>query len=79
MRYRLLDVPGRSGILIHAGNHAGEAPLKTDTQGCILLGAKLGKLHGQQAVLDSRLALHAFEAVMAKRDFELVIETSTGD
>ena len=34
--FRLLEVPGRSGILIHIGNYA--AGNKVDTQGCILPG-----------------------------------------
>lgn len=45
--WRLLDVPGRSGILIHAGN------TKADIQGCILVGLREYSL----GVLDSRLAM----------------------
>lgn len=45
--WRLLDVPNRSGILIHAGN------TKADIQGCILVGLKEYK----DGVLDSRLAI----------------------
>ena len=34
--FRLYDVPGRDGILIHIGNYA--AGKKVDTKGCILPG-----------------------------------------
>lgn len=40
MTYELQDVPGRSAILIHAGNTAG------DVRGCIALGNREGSLDG---------------------------------
>ena len=41
------DVPGRFGILFHAGNVA------EDTEGCILLGQHIDKLRGTRAVKNS--------------------------
>lgn len=50
--WRLLNVEARSAILIHAGN------TEDDTQGCILVGRKIGKLGGKPAILESRAALN---------------------
>jgi len=56
----LQDVPGRSEILIHAGNVAGDRNkgLRSDVDGCILVGSSRGHLYGQPAVLQSRVALN---------------------
>lgn len=70
----LHDVKGRSGILIHAGNFAGDRSLglNTDVYGCILLGKKLGFLHNQLAILNSRLAMSEFLDLVPE-EFELRI------
>lgn len=55
--WRLENVKGRDGILIHAGNTT------EDIEGCILVGKSFGKLKSKKtgkmlpAVLDSRSAL----------------------
>lgn len=74
--YRLLDVPKRSGILIHAGNFAGDRSLglRTDLLGCIALGMDRGVLSGQKVVTGSVLAISKFEAALGKKDFNLIIE-----
>lgn len=74
-RYRLLDVPGRHGILIHAGNHAGDTKkgLRSDAFGCILLGTKPAKVLGQDGIEGSRSAVAAFEKDLDQEDFELTI------
>jgi hypothetical protein len=45
--YQIMDVPGRSNVLFHAGN------VVAHTQGCVLLGETIGKLSGNRAVLNS--------------------------
>lgn len=51
-------VEGRTGILTHWGNVAGDQKMgfRTHSAGCILIGSYAGKLWGQRAVLASRRA-----------------------
>ena len=74
--YLLTGVPGRTGILIHPGNWCGDKAkgLKSDVQGCILLGLGIGELCGQRAITDSRAAVKAFIEDMGGKGFELTIE-----
>lgn len=63
--YELAGVPGRSEILIHHGNFCGDRAKgkQSDVRGCILVGVQHGTIHGQRAVIQSRVALsrlHAF-------------------
>ncbi len=73
--YQVCDVPGRTRILIHPGNLAGdkEKGLKTHTLGCLLPGKRLGRLtvrgKNQRAVLNSRTACHLIEREFNKDDF----------
>lgn len=74
--YRLRDVPERSGILIHAGNYAGDRTKlrRSDVEGCILLGMSRGTLRGQRVIAQSRHAIAAFVEFMAEKPFRLVIQ-----
>lgn len=49
--FAILDVPDRTHILMHAANRASEL------KGCISPGRRYGKLDGEFAVLNSRVAL----------------------
>jgi hypothetical protein len=73
--YLLLGVPGRSFILIHPANWAGDSKkgFRCNLHGCIGLGMRRGRLSGQQAVLASRLAVNKFNCVMGKQPFMLTI------
>ena len=55
--FEVKDVPGRSFILIHAGNYY------QDTKGCILLGAKFKDINsdGLRDVINSRVMIEALE------------------
>ncbi len=57
--YGVGNTPGRSHVLAHSGNWAGDIHrgYKSHVQGCILLGLRRGVLDGQRAVLVSRPAL----------------------
>ncbi|PIV80906.1 hypothetical protein COW53_07215 [bacterium CG17_big_fil_post_rev_8_21_14_2_50_64_8] len=77
---RVLDVVGRRGILIHAGNFAGDIRQGWDTnvQGCILVGTCRGIMQNtghqpQAAVLDSRAALAEVEALLMVGRWDMLI------
>jgi hypothetical protein len=73
--YLLEGVPGRSSILIHSGNVAGdvEKGLESDVLGCILLGQTRGTRRGQRAVLLSKPAVAAFVAEMQRQPLTVEI------
>lgn len=77
--YRLRDVPERSGILIHAGNYAGDRTKmkRADVEGCILLGMSRGQIKSQRVISQSRLAVAAFSEFMGEKPFRLHIEAKT--
>jgi len=62
--YRIKNVLGRSGILIHPGNWA------KDTEGCILPGMT----SSETSVSESRKALDKLCTLMGKSDFTLIIK-----
>lgn len=66
--FHVLNVPGRSMILIHAGNYY------TDTRGCILVGKDLTDINadGFRDVTASRLTLAKLNQLLPER-FELTI------
>ncbi len=80
--FHVLDVPGRSMILIHCGNLAGdkERGFKTHSSGCILVGEREGKLQAevgkplQEAVLASRFAMTDLLRASAGEPFDLTIK-----
>ena len=73
--YTVNNVPGRSHILLHHGNFGGDKTLgfRTHSAGCIILGSRKGRLHGQNAVLNSRTARRKFELAMNWQPFKLEI------
>lgn len=73
--YHVTGVPNRSGILMHAGNYAGnrDKGFKTHSWGCLLPASRLGYLSGQLAGLASRAALRKLHKVTGRSDFYLEI------
>lgn len=73
--YRLQDVPGHEGILIHPFNYAGdhEKGKKDESDGCIGLGMEIGKdwNDGQTRLNLSKIAVAVLETRMAGKDFDL--------
>jgi hypothetical protein len=66
--WHVTGVPGRVGILIHAGNRLAH------TLGCILPGKKHGYLGGQDAVLSSKSALNMLRKQLEGKPFVLSVE-----
>ncbi len=75
LTFCLQDVKGRSFVLLHSGNLAGDRAKnwKTHSAGCLLLGKYRGRLSGQKAVMVSRPTLRQFMQIMGKDDFYLTI------
>jgi hypothetical protein len=66
--YEVLNVPGRGGIRIHAGNRA------ADSLGCPLLGLRVGAIGKDRAVLASRSAVAKFEDYFQRKSFTLEVK-----
>lgn len=65
--WQVMNVPGRTYILFHAGNRP------RDIEGCILVGLKQGKLSGDRAVLHSRRAMDMMRDIIGRKPFTLNI------
>lgn len=65
--WQVLNVPGRSGILIHDGNEI------QDTAGCILVGSYYDTMYGLPAVMNSEATLAHLRATLPK-SFGLTIK-----
>lgn len=74
--FHLQDVQGRTWILIHTGNLAGDLTKgwKTHSAGCILLGKYRGRLSKQKAVMCSKTTVRDFAELMDGKEFLLEIK-----
>jgi hypothetical protein len=68
--YEIQGVPKRSGIRIHSANYARQL------NGCIALGNKFSDIDrdGRLDVANSRATIKAFETLLNKQDFQLVVK-----
>lgn len=78
--YHVTNVTGRSHILIHSANFAGDVDKDWQAQllGCIALGKNAGVMpnqngRAQRAILQSRAAMNEFHLLMAKQPFRLEV------
>lgn len=56
--FEIINVPGRSHVLFHAGN------VVKHTEGCVILAQYFGKLHGDRAVRNSGKTFKEFMEIM---------------
>ncbi len=73
--YHITGVPGRSGILIHKGNYAGDESLgfMSDSAGCLLPCVSIGKSFNQTMGQDSKTALQRLHEVTGRKGFWLEV------
>ena len=65
--YGVMEVPGRSHVLIHPGN------IPRHTRGCLLPGSGIGQIEGSPAVLNSRDTTYRLFKHLDKEPFLLEI------
>ena len=65
--YKVRHVPNRTSILIHSGNFV------KDTDGCIILGDRVGYINAKRAVINSVDTLKEFKNLLNSNAFKLVI------
>ena len=65
--YEICDVPGRTYILIHAGN------FEADTTGCVLVGLSAGILREKVAVMQSKQAMAELLKLIGRQEFTLQV------
>ena len=73
--YLVSSVGGRSGIRIHSANLMGDEGegYKSQLNGCVAMGERLGWIEGQRALLLSRTAVAKLERLMGYHLFTLSI------
>lgn len=79
--YEVMNVPGRTAILIHSGNVAGDKSkgFNSHVEGCILLGLNKGNVGGQKAVQQSRAAVAQFMEKMGGNPFTMSVVGAGAD
>lgn len=78
--YLVTDVDGRTWILTHNGNWAGDISkgLRSNSNGCIIIGARHALIYGQMAVALSRVTLRRFLDFMKDEEFDLMVSSVYG-
>lgn len=73
--YLVDNVNKRTGIRIHSANLAGDKSIgyRSQLNGCIALGEKVGTLEGQKCILLSKPAVRRFEELMNGQNFVLEV------
>jgi hypothetical protein len=76
--YHITDVAGRTWILTHVGNWAGdkEKGLRSNSYGCVLMGKYHATIYGQQAVALSRATLRRWMNFMGGESFRLHVRST---
>lgn len=73
--YGVKDVPNRTHILFHWGNWAGDESLglRSNSDGCILVGETVTKIYNQLAVSASRKAVNTLHSLLNDEPFTLIL------
>jgi hypothetical protein len=73
--YLVQNVPGRSAILMHSGNYAGDTRKnwRSDVLGCLEFGSRVVIMNNQRAVANSRSTRDIFQKLMNGETFNLII------
>ncbi len=75
----IVGVSGRSSVLLHQGNYAGDTSkgFRTDSLGCVMCGLQHGILRGQRAVFVAKPAVRKLLEETGRKPFTLEIREWT--